>query len=202
MLSSQLSLFGREQPSFDAAFHKLERDELGRGAWLDYAPGWVDGHASLFDTLLATMQWRAAEDEMYDRIVQVPRLFAVVPRDGSGPALLEEMRLALSQRYGETFTRVSFALYRHGQDSVAWHGDRVARKMPNALVATVSVGAPRRFLLRRYGGGARVRALHLGWGDLLVMGGSCQRTFQHAVPKVARAAPRIAIMFRPDWPEL
>lgn len=60
------------------------------------------------------------------------------------------------------------------------------------------VGAPRKFLLRRAGGGPS-RSLTLGWGDLLVMGGTCQRTYQHAIPKVARAAPRIALMFRPKW---
>jgi alkylated DNA repair dioxygenase AlkB len=83
---------------------------------------------------------------------------------------------------------------------VAWHGDYVARRMTEALVATVSVGAPRRFLLRPKGGGPSI-ALSLGEGDLLVMGGSCQRTWDHCVPKVKRAEPRIAIMFRPIWKE-
>jgi alkylated DNA repair dioxygenase AlkB len=106
----------------------------------------------------------------------------------------------LSARYGETFSRISLGYYRNGEESVAWHGDYVARKLPSALVATLSVGAPRRFLLRPKGGGAS-RALMLGWGDLLVMGGSCQRTFEHSLPKVRSAAPRIAIMFRPVWQE-
>jgi alkylated DNA repair dioxygenase AlkB len=60
------------------------------------------------------------------------------------------------------------------------------------------VGGQRRFLLRPYGGGHSI-ALNLGWGDLLVMGGTCQRTWQHCLPKVAHAEPRIAIMFRPSW---
>ena len=72
--------------------------------------------------------------------------------------------------------------------------------MDRALVATVSVGAPRRFLMRPHGGGRSV-SLSLGWGDLLVMGGTCQRTWQHAIPKVKSALPRIAIMFRPSWRE-
>ena len=84
------------------------------------------------------------------------------------------------------------------QYSVAFHGDYVAREMDRALVATVSVGAPRRFLMRPTGGGKSI-ALTLGWGDLLVMGGTCQRTWQHAIPKVKHALPRIAIMFRPVW---
>jgi alkylated DNA repair dioxygenase AlkB len=108
------------------------------------------------------------------------------------------MRRALCERYRESFERVSLALYRDGRDSVAWHGDQVARNMPEALVASVSVGTPRRLLLRPKTGG-RSLALALGWGDLLVMGGSCQRTWQHHVPKVAHAEPRISIMFRPVW---
>jgi alkylated DNA repair dioxygenase AlkB len=74
--------------------------------------------------------------------------------------------------------------------------------LPSALVATVSVGAPRRFLLRPNTGGTSL-SFSLGRGDLLVMGGSCQRTWQHAVPKSRRVGdePRIAIMFRPDWAE-
>src|ERR1700759_1769560 len=107
--------------------------------------------------------------------------------------LLESRRVALSRRYRQQFARVSLALYRDGRDSVAFHGDRVARELPNALVATVSVGAPRRFLMgpKLADGVRRSLVYQLGWGDLLVMGGSCQRTWQHAIPKVARAEPRI-----------
>jgi len=48
------------------------------------------------------------------------------------------------------------------------------------------------------GGGASI-PFHLGGGDLLVMGGTCQRTWRHGIPKVAQAGPRIALMFRPSW---
>ncbi len=135
---------------------------------------------------------------MYDRTVVTPRLIAVLPDDGPGHPLLEAMQRSLSQRYRQRFERVSLALYRDGRDSVAFHGDRVARTLPNALVATVSLGAPRRFLMRPHGGGSS-NAWNLGWGDLFVMGGDCQRTWQHAVPKVAHADPRISVMFRPRW---
>ena len=138
---------------------------------------------------------------MYDRLVDTPRLFAMLPDDGPGHPVLDDVRRALDRRYRARFDRVSLALYRDGHDSVAWHGDRVARRMRDALVATVSVGAPRRFVIRPNGGGAKVFDLSLGWGDLLVMGGSCQRTYQHSVPKVASAEPRMAIMFRPVWDE-
>jgi alkylated DNA repair dioxygenase AlkB len=194
----QLSLLGRDEPAFDARFTKLRRLPLAQEAWIEYVPGWLSGHATLFETLRNSMHWRAAEDVMYERTVQVPRLFAALPEDGPGHPLLEEMRCALSQRYRSEFTRTGLALYRDGRDSVAFHGDRVARQMPSALVATVSLGAPRRLLLRPYGGG-RSLSFNLGWGDLFVMGGSCQRTWQHGIPKVAHAQPRIAIMFRPNW---
>lgn len=198
MGSAQLSLFGREEPTIDDSFETMERIELGAGAWLDVARGWLRGHERMFDVLLRETRWRADERQMYDRMVDVPRLYGAPPARGASVAPIEAMRRALDARYATTFERISLALYRDGRDSVAWHGDYVARRMREALVATVSVGAPRRFLLRPTGGGESI-ALSLGWGDLCVMGGTCQRTFQHAIPKVARAEARVAIMFRPVW---
>ncbi|MBI2395659.1 MAG: alpha-ketoglutarate-dependent dioxygenase AlkB [Deltaproteobacteria bacterium] len=198
MGSAQLSLFGREEPAVDASFGALERIELGAGAWLDVARGWLRGHERMLDLLLRETQWRADERQMYDRVVDVPRLFGSPPARGASTAPIAAMRRALDAQYGTAFERISLALYRDGRDSVAWHGDYVARRMREALVATVSVGAPRKFLLRPTGGGASI-GLALGWGDLCVMGGTCQRTFQHAIPKVARADARVAIMFRPVW---
>src|SRR5262249_13095009 len=143
-------------------------------------------------------RWRSERRPMYDRIVDVPRLVAAVPADGDGHPLLDEMRAALSARYGEDFTRVSMALYRDGNDSVAWHRDTTARDLPQAIVATVSLGSARRFFLKPTEGGRSLR-LELGQGDLFVMGGSCQRTWRHSVPKVAASGPRLAVMFRPEW---
>jgi alkylated DNA repair dioxygenase AlkB len=197
----QLSLFaGGGAPSLDRSFGKLARTALSEDAWYDYAPGWFSGHEALFALLRETVHFRREKRQMYERIVEVPRLVAALPDDGPVPSVLEEARAVLSARYGEAFSRISLGYYRNGEESVAWHGDYVARKLPNALVATVSVGAPRRFLLRPKGGGPS-RALALGSGDLLVMGGSCQRTFDHSIPKVRSAGPRIAIMFRPIWQE-
>lgn len=198
---AQLTLFGHGATAFDASFARLERTWLSEDAWVDYAPGWLSGHEELFQRLANTVRFRQEERTMYERVVAVPRLIAVLPADGEIPSVIEAARRTLSQRYGEDFTRISLGYYRNGRESVAWHGDYVARKLPNALVATLSVGAPRRFLLRPSGGGKSV-GLSLGWGDLIVMGGSCQRTFQHSIPKVAHAPPRISIMFRPTWPEI
>jgi alkylated DNA repair dioxygenase AlkB len=199
-MSHQASLFGAEEPHPDERFCNLRRTALAEGAWFDLAPGWLAGHARLFAFLRDEMRWRSSEREMYDRTVDVPRLHASLPDDGPMHPVIDAMRGALDQRYQTHFERISMALYRDGRDSVAWHGDYVARKMSEALVATVSLGAPRRFLLRPTGGGKSI-AMSLGWGDLIVMGGSCQRTYQHSVPKVAHAEPRIALMFRPMWKE-
>lgn len=105
----------------------------------------------------------------------------------------------LSARYAIRFTRVGVNLYRDGRDSVAWHGDRIARDLPTATIAIVSLGQPRTFRARPLGGGASL-GFRLGHGDLLVMGGSFQRTWQHAVPKVANAGPRISVTYRHEYP--
>jgi alkylated DNA repair dioxygenase AlkB len=157
-------------------------------------PGWVSGHDALFEELEKTLAWRRETMRMYDRTVDVPRLLAKLPRTG----IIEDMRAAMSAHWGEELVYTTAALYRDGSDSVAFHGDTTARNMIEALVATVSLGAPRRFLLRPVDGGASI-ALSLGRGDLVVMGGTCQRTWRHGIPKVAHAGPRIALMFRPKW---
>jgi alkylated DNA repair dioxygenase AlkB len=195
-MATQAGLFGHEEPAVDADLRGISRIPLAPRAWVDYLPGWLSGHEALFEVLLGTTRWRRQRRRMYERIVDVPRLVGEVPEDGPGHAVLDEARRALSRHYGLALDRVSLAYYRDGQDSVAWHGDRLGRLVDDTVVAIVSVGAPRRFLLRPAAGGPS-RAFDLGWGDLLVMGGSCQRTWQHAVPKMARAGPRISIQFRP-----
>lgn len=207
MIRGQLGLFDElsapQPPAFDATFSGLRRTALRDGAWFDYARGWLSSHQSVLRMLAESVRWHHEQREMYERMVHVPRLYAVLPRDGDVSPLIAEMQQALSARYGELFSRISLGYYRDGNDSVAWHGDYVARRLPEALVATVSLGAPRRFLLRPKGGGSSISSisLSLGEGDLLVMGGSCQRTWEHCVPKVRHAGPRIALMFRPVWEE-
>jgi alkylated DNA repair dioxygenase AlkB len=195
---SQLGLFAANSRGIDVRFSKLARTELTDGAWYDYAPGWLSGDEGLLQELVGGVRWHQEERAMYERVVAVPRLYATLPQDGPIPGIVEQARRALGQRYGENFERLSLGYYRDGRDSVAWHGDYVARRLPTATVATISVGAPRTFHLRPKAGGPRV-TLALGWGDLFVMGGSCQRTWEHALPKLTQAAPRVAIMLRPIW---
>jgi alkylated DNA repair dioxygenase AlkB len=196
-LAWQPSLFDTPAVEIDPAFHGLRRRELDHGAWVDHVPGWCRGADALFARLLRGTAWSGREVRMYDRIVPEPRLtHRWRLDDGPAPPVeLCEMAGVLSVRYGVAFTQVGVNLYRDGADSVAWHGDRVARELPEAVVALVSLGAVRPFRLRPTGGGPSVAYLP-GPGDLLVMGGSCQRTWQHAVPKTRAAAPRISIQFR------
>ncbi len=198
-MSAQLELFDAGEPRFDPTFAAARRFALEPGAWVELVPGWLHGHQALFDTLVRTVSFRAEQRVMYERMVAVPRLYASLEDDGPTPPVISAMRQLLSQRYGEDFVRVALGYYRDGSDSVAFHGDRIARVLPQALVATVSLGAPRKLLLRPVAGGAS-RSFLLGRGDLFVMGGSCQRTWQHAIPKSRSASgARIAVMFRPHW---
>jgi alkylated DNA repair dioxygenase AlkB len=194
----QLSLFAEPngQATFDPEFRGIERNTLSHGAWIDRAPKWIEHDAALFAELERELEWRSEQRAMYTRIVAVPRLLATVPKHG----VIEAMRAALSQRYCDDFVHVTAALYRDGRDSVAFHGDTTARDMNEAIVATVSLGGARTFLVKPAKPGKRTsRAFALGGGDLVVMGGTCQRTHRHAIPKVAHAEPRIALMFRPSW---
>lgn len=199
----QPTLFGRSEARIDPAFRDATWLDLGQGAWLEHRPGWLEGHEAVFEALAAGTRWRHQRRRMYERVVDVPRLLATLPQDGPGHPIIPAMALALSARYGRPLGRVSLACYRDGRDSVAWHGDRLGVHRDDTVVAIVSVGEPRRFLLRPAGGGASL-AFEPGWGDLLVMGGTCQRTWEHTVPKVAHAGPRISIQFRvameEDWP--
>lgn len=184
-----------EAPAYNPALRGLRRTDLGGGAWIDYLPEWVRGHEAVLDVLWTTSRWHAHRRRMYDRIVDVPRLVASLPDDGTGHPVIPGLTVALSARYGRPFVQVSLAAYRDGRDSVAFHGDRLGAARDDAIVAIVGLGARRRFLLRPAGGG-RSLALDLGGGDLLVMGGNCQRTWQHGVPKVAHAGLRISVQFR------
>jgi alkylated DNA repair dioxygenase AlkB len=182
----------------------VRRTPLDRGAWIDVRPGWIAGADVLFDRLMESVPWRAERRRMYDRTVDVPRLLSFYAEDEPLPdPVLDQARRALDAHYaaelGEPFRTAGLCLYRDGRDSVAWHGDRTGRgRAEDTMVAIISIGAPRALLLRPRGGGETLRH-HLGHGDLIVMGGSCQRTWEHAIPKTTRATgPRISIQFRPS----
>ncbi|MEY2452011.1 MAG: hypothetical protein QOD92_1585 [Acidimicrobiaceae bacterium] len=193
-LAFQGTLLGAAEPAIDRSFRRAQRLELANGAWVDHVPGWLTGADELFGDVVDVVEWQSPIVRMWDKQLQQPRLngsLAVADR----PAIVEDMRAALSDRYEIEFRAIGANLYRDGRDSVAWHGDRVARTLPEATIAIVSLGGSRRFLLRPTGGGRSVR-FELASGDLFAMGGTCQRTWQHSVPKVAHADPRISLTFR------
>ena len=197
----QPSLFGTGEPGIDPTFRGIERIDLGLGAWVEHLPGWLEGEQTVFDAIVGSTAWHAHQRPMYDRIVDVPRLTASLPRDGPGHPVLAHVVDALTDRTGEPCDRIGLAWYRDGRDSVAPHGDMVARTMQTSVMAIVSCGARRRFhLTPAEPGTGRSRSLELGHGDLLVMGGTIQRTWRHGVPKTNRAVgPRLSMMFRPPW---
>jgi alkylated DNA repair dioxygenase AlkB len=185
-------------------FEHAERRHLGNGAWIDYRSGWLDDADELFEELRNDIPWRAERRHMYDRVLDVPRLVSFHDLVAEPPPhpRLKQIRRRLNDVYagelGEPFTTAGLCLYRDGNDSVAWHGDTIGRSSTeDTIVAIVSLGATRVFALRPKGGGKSLRLQHRH-GDLLVMGGSCQRTWEHAIPKTTRpVGPRISIQFRP-----
>ena len=185
-------------------FEHTERRQLGDGAFIEIRAAWLAEADGLLNELLSTVPWRAERRHMYDRVVDVPRLVSfhdLTVEDPPHP-LLGRLRRRLNDIYagelGEPFTTIGLCCYRDGSDSVAWHGDTIGRSSSHdTMVAIVSLGATRTFAMRRRGGGPSLR-LPQAHGDLLVMGGSCQRTWEHSVPKTsAPTGPRVSIQFRP-----
>jgi alkylated DNA repair dioxygenase AlkB len=191
-----------DRPGLGPLADLVVRHHLGRGAWVDLLPGWLGCADEVYDRLL-DVDWQAERRQMYERVVDVPRLLRFY---GAGEPLphptLVAAREALNTHYapelGEPFVTAGMCLYRDGRDSVAWHGDTIGRgRSEDTMVAIVSLGSSREFLLRPRGGGNVLRH-RLGHGDLIVMGGSCQRTWEHAVPKTTRpVGPRMSVQFRP-----
>jgi alkylated DNA repair dioxygenase AlkB len=193
-----------EEAGVGALGRSVRRTVLANGAWVDLRRGWITGADVLFERLLSAVPWRAERRTMYDRVVDVPRLLCFYGEEAVLPdKALSAARDALSEHYraelGEPLCTAGLCLYRDGRDSVAWHGDTIGRgSTEDTVVAIVSLGTPRALLLRPRDGSGPVLRHEVGHGDLLVMGGSCQRTWEHAVPKTARpTGPRISVQFRP-----
>ena len=192
-----------EEATLTSLAGRVVRHELSGGAWVDHLPGWVSGSDEVFEVLLGDIGWREDRRQMYEREVAVPRLLRWYGGNATLPhPLLTEARAELNRHYGpelgEPFVSAGMCLYRDGRDSVAWHGDRIGRgRSSDTMVAIVSFGSPRPLMLRPVGGGESLK-FPLGHGDLVVMGGSCQRTWEHCIPKTAKpVGPRVSVQFRP-----
>ncbi len=226
----QGSLLTMGEPGCPLQVGPLTHTDLGRGAWIDHASGWLPGADAWFDELHDTLAWKHATRPMYENIVVVPRLIwsrsddephdshagdshtgdshtgdshtgDSHTGDSGGRASMAAIASRLDvladrfgEHYGRPLRRIQANLYRDGRDSVAWHRDKVVDRH-DSMVAIVSLGAARTFAIRPHGGGD-ARRFELGWGDLIVMGGSMQQHWEHAVPKAAGASARISVMFR------
>ena len=207
-LTFQTSLFDEigAAPELGALDGEVRRIALDGGAWVDLRSGWIANSDELFERLVTAVPWKADKREMYDRVVEVPRLVSWFGAGSRFPdPILSDAQSRLNDYYGrpagQVFETAGLCFYRTGDDSVAWHGDRVGSAINrDTMVAIASVGAPRTLSLRPKGGGETLK-FPLGHGDLIVMGGSAQRTHEHAILKTKQAlGPRISVQFRPVWP--
>ncbi|WP_420141577.1 alpha-ketoglutarate-dependent dioxygenase AlkB family protein [Sphingomonas sp.] len=182
------------------------------GAHLDYRPAWLAGAEAdaLFDALRATLPWSVHRIRMFGRVVDSPRLSAwvgdaeaVYRYSGTDftphpwTAALSGLRLRLQDELDTPFNSVLANLYRDGRDAMGWHSDDEPELGPQPVIASVSLGAARRFLLKHRQDPALRSALTLPHGSLLVMAGDTQRHYRHALPRTARpVGPRINLTFR------
>ncbi|GAB4370216.1 MAG: alpha-ketoglutarate-dependent dioxygenase AlkB [Elainellaceae cyanobacterium] len=178
--------------------------------WFD--PAFLDSETSdrLFEQLKRTTQWKQEQITICGKTMPLPRLTAwygdpgtehcysgitMIPQ-GWTPALLE-IRAAVEAIAPVRFNSVLLNLYRQGQDSVAWHSDDEPELGQNPTIASVSLGATRRFKLRHKHQKTLKQSLDLTHGSLLLMQGSTQHYWQHQVPKTAKpVGDRINLTFR------
>ncbi len=195
MAALPLTLFGIGEPRVDHCA-KTQRTVLDPCCWVDHAPGFLLGADELLGRLENVMAWYRGRRLMYGSWNDEPRLTGTEVRDGQElPSIVDDIRSSLNERYGRSFTGLFCNFYTRGSDSVAWHADRIGRTEVDPLVAIVSLGGPRTFLLRPQSGGTSHR-VRLDSGDLLIMGGATQHHWEHSIPKTATAAPRMSVTMR------
>jgi alkylated DNA repair dioxygenase AlkB len=194
----QPDLFGGSaEPRVAAVRAAPERIELDATSWVETIRGWFAGADGVLEAMLADAPWAQHERWMYDRMVIEPRLTAQAHtlEEAPHPSLAVAAR-ALSERYGVSYDHLWMNLYRDGRDSTAWHGDHISCKRDECVVPVLTLGATRRFLLKPRAGGSSL-VLRPASGDLVVMGGRCQRDWVHAVPKTAEpCGARISVNFQ------
>ena len=181
-------------------------------AEIDWIAGWLAAPAAerLRLALLQQVQWEIHRISLFGREVDSPRLSSWIGDPEahyrySGadfspqpwPEALLPVRERLCEELGADFNSVLVNRYRDGRDAMGWHSDDEPELGPRPLIASLSLGAPRRFLFKHRQDGALRRELLLGHGDLLLMGGQTQRHYRHALPRTARpVGERINLTFR------
>ncbi|HEU4426580.1 MAG TPA: alpha-ketoglutarate-dependent dioxygenase AlkB [Pilimelia sp.] len=183
-------------PTVDTTFATANRTELDVTSWVEYVPGWLTGSGHLLAALIAKAGWEQRERWMVNRMVTEPRLTAeYTDLAGAPDPILRTVATALSEHYGVAYDGLWINFYRDHRDSTGWHGDWPTCKREICTVPVLSLGATRRFLLKPRQGGRSI-ALSPAGGDLVVMGGRCQRDWRHCVPKqTAPAGARVSVNF-------
>jgi alkylated DNA repair dioxygenase AlkB len=194
-LQRSLLTVGEPAPDLGATW---TRHELDAHSWVDVARGFLRGADDVLDHVVSRVPWSCGRRRMYDRVVDDPRLSYRCPDRSTVPhPVLAQVRAVLQARYGLELGPLALNYYRDGHDSVAFHRDRELRELDDTLIAIVTLGACRPFLLRPLGRrGVRSRDLVPGSGDVLVMGGACQRAWEHGIPKAVSAGPRVSATWR------
>ena len=181
-------------------------------AELAWAPGWIAPAAAdaLISDLRDSVPWEVHRIRLFGREHASPRLScwigdpeAVYRYSGTvfqphpWPPSLDALRHRLQEALGTPFNSVLANRYRDGRDAMGWHSDNEPELGAEPVIASVSLGATRRFVLRHRAQPARKFALELAHGSLLVMRGATQRHWQHALPRTARpVGERINLTFR------
>ena len=193
---ADLERTGGMNVAVDEAFSGAVRIQLDDTSWIDHVQGWLAGDSELMEALMKQAAWEQRSRWMYTRTVTEPRLTAEYPVIADAPQpVLHYLTEVLSTQYGQPYSRLWMNWYRDNTDGTGWHADRPANRLDGAVIPVLSLGATRRFLIRREGGGPSTPVVTHG-GDLVVMGGRCQKDYVHSVPKQRQpAGARLSLNF-------
>jgi alkylated DNA repair dioxygenase AlkB len=179
-----------------AAVQVVDDAEGGIRYWPAFAA--PDDADAWFAALLAGAPWTTSRRQMYDRVVDVPRMLASWRIDALPPGLpLGTMLARVQALVPAPYNAVGMNLYRDGRDSVAMHNDKLHTIIPGQPIALVSLGDTRRMLIRAREGGRERQSIDLAHGSLLVMSHASQLSHEHGIPKTTRTVgPRMSVVFR------
>jgi alkylated DNA repair dioxygenase AlkB len=182
---------------FDNDFVDVQRHDLDENSWIEVIPRFVGNPDLLFGQLRESLDWSQRQRWMYDRKVDEPRLTADYPQLDVAPVdALRVLASRLSRAYDIPYDGAWVNLYRDQRDSTGWHGDWASCKLDICTVPVLTLGHPRRFLIKHRTGGPSKRFVPAS-GDLIVMRGRCQADWRHSVPKqTPPAAARISVNFQ------
>lgn len=190
---------------------RLERLPLDDGE-LEFAAGWLPvGEAdALLATLIERIPWETHRIKLFGKEHDSPRRSCWIGDPGTSyvysrvrfephpwPDALLSLRARISETAGVAMNSVLANLYRDGRDAMGWHSDDEPELGPQPVIASLSLGATRRFTLRHRGDPSRKFTIELPHGSLLTMRGDTQANWRHALPRTAKAvAPRLNLTFR------